>query len=250
MLDFVFFLYGVSPKVNSTIKLVGILSFIIKSFKKRYRFKFDEPIEGKTYKLINQFDKLNQEVVFKKILDEITLILDKSKIDEHLQIETLYLLIVLKELGKEYRLSKEQLVKYLNLKLVKQDDGTDVYELRNSINYFVITVLLFYFKNIKEYTVLKETLKKAIISKIEAIEEDKRTKHSELVLLFFDLISCPYLNEDTYSFKRRILDLFNIKTDKQEFIKFVMKQRYWFTKWDNFNLVKEMNAKSSLEPYS
>ena len=71
-----------------------------------------------------------------------------------------------------------------------------------------------------------------------------------MVLLFFDLISCPYLNEDTYSFKRRILDLFNIKTDKQEFIKFVMKQRYWFTKWDNFNLVKEMNAKSSLEPYS
>ena len=200
--------------------------------------------------MINQFDRLNQEVVFKKILDEIILILDKSKIDEHLQIETLYLLIVLKELGNEYRLSRAQLVKYIDLKMVTNDDGFIEYEFRNNVNYFVITVLLFYFKDIKEYSPLKEGLKKTIIDKIEDIEENKRTKHSELVLLFFDLISCPYLNEEEYRFKRKILDLFNVKTEKEEFIKFVMKQKYWFTKWDNFNLVEEMNAKSSLEPYS
>lgn len=250
MLDFVFFLYGVSPKVNSTIKLVSILSFIIKSFRKRYRFQFEEPVDGKTYLLKNQFDKLNQEVVFKKILDEIILILDKSKIDEHLQIETLYLLIVLKELGKEYRLTSEQLVKYLNLKTIKNEDDSKSYEFKNNINYFVITVLLFYFKGIKQYSLLKEAVKKGIINKIEGVEENKRTKHSELVLLFFDLISCPYLNEDEFKFKRQILELFDIKTDKEEFIKFVIKQKYWFTKWDNFNLVEEMNAKSSLEPYS
>tara|TARA_R110000868_G_scaffold45485_4_gene151036 strand:+ start:2658 stop:4889 length:2232 start_codon:yes stop_codon:yes gene_type:complete len=250
MLDFVFFLYGVSPKVNSTIKLVSILSFIIKSFRKRYRFQFDEPVDGKTYALKNQFDKLNQEVVFKKILDEIILILDKSKIDEHLQIETLYLLIVLKELGKEYRLTTEQLVKYLNLKAIKTDAGSENYKFKNNINYFVITVLLFYFKDIKQYSLLKDAVKDGIIKKIEGIEENKRTKHSELVLLFFDLISCPYLNEEEFKFKRKILELFDVKTEKEEFIKFVIKQRYWFTKWDNFNLVEEMNAKSSLEPYS
>ncbi|OIQ26991.1 MAG: hypothetical protein BM564_13505, partial [Bacteroidetes bacterium MedPE-SWsnd-G2] len=250
MLDFVFFLYGVSPKVNSTIKLVNILSFIIKSFRKRYKFQFDEPKDGKTYALKNQFNKLNQEVVFKKILDEVILILDKSKIDEHLQIETLYLLIVLKELGKEYRLTRNQLVKYLNLNIIKKDDDSLDYEFKNEINYFVITVLLFYFKDIKQYSLLKEAVKKAIIIKITGIEENKRTKHSELVLLFFDLISCPYLNEQDFKFKRQVLTLFGVKTEKLEFIKFVVKQKYWFTKWDNFNLLEEMNAKSSLEPYS
>jgi hypothetical protein len=68
--------------------------------------------------------------------------------------------------------------------------------------------------------------------------------------LFFDLISCPYLNEDGFKFKRQVLTLFGVKTEKLEFIEFVVKQKYWFTKWNNFNLLEEMNAKSSLEPYS
>jgi hypothetical protein len=33
-------------------------------------------------------------------------------------------------------------------------------------------------------------------------------------------------------------------------IHFKKTQKYWFTKWDNFNFAKELRAKRSLEPYS
>jgi len=255
ILDFVFFLYGVSPKVNSTIKLVKILSIIIKTFKKKYKFNYENEEGVKKYKLINQFDKINQEKIFKKILDEIILVLDKSKLNEHLQIETLYLLIVLKELGKDYRLTNEQLVKYLNLNEIMKTNNSSFtpkrYEFKNDINYFVITVLLFYFKDIVKYSGFKVMVKNAIRNKIKNIEKSKRTKHSELVLLFFDLVSCPYLKEDENKFKKELLTLYGVpNSEKDDFINFVEKQKYWFTKWNDFNLVEELNSKSSLEPYS
>ena len=254
LLDFTFFLYGVSPKVNSTIKLVNILSFVIKTFKKKYRFQHEEPKEGRNYLLINQFEKLNQENVFKKILDEITLVLEKNKVSEHLQIETLYLVIVLKELGKDYRLTCPQLVKYLNLEELKDIEEKSYdpkrYEFKNEINYFVITVLLFYFKNINQYAGLKVVVKNAVKKKIKTIQKKDLTKYSELVLLLFDLVACPYLNDDDKKFKKHLLTWFNVPSlEHNDFIKFVEKQKYWFIKWDNFNLVEELNSKSSLEPY-
>ncbi|WP_191859554.1 antiviral reverse transcriptase Drt3b [Hanstruepera ponticola] len=255
ILDFVFFLYGVSPKVNSTIKLVNILSIVNKTFKKRYRFNYEDSKGKIKYNLLNQFDKINQEKIFKKVLDEIILVLDKSKLNENLQIETLYLLIVLKELGKDYRLTTVQLVKYLNLDEIMTSENLSYspkrYKFKNDINYFVITVLLFYFKDIVIYKGLKVMVKNAIRSKIKNIKKTERSKYSELVLLFFDLVSCPYLKEDDNKFKKEILTLFGIpSSEKDEFIKFVEKQKYWFTKWNNFNLVEELNSKSSLEPYS
>ncbi len=254
ILDFTFFLYGVSPKVNSTIKLVNILSKIITTFKKKYRFHFEEPRDGKKYLLVHQFDKLNQETVFKKILDEIILVLDKNKVAEHVQIETLYLLIVLRELGKDYRLTCAQLIKYLNLKELRDSEQNSYdpkkYEFKNGINYFVITVLLFYFKNINQYKGLKIVIKNAVLAKVKSIEKRNRTKYAELVLLLFDLIACPYLNDDEKKFKKQLLTCFKVdRTEQNDFIKFVEKQRYWYIKWDNFDLVKELNSKSSLEPY-
>ncbi|MFS4467529.1 antiviral reverse transcriptase Drt3b [Maribacter sp. 2210JD10-5] len=252
MLDFVFFLYGVSPRVNSTIKLVAILSLIIKSFKKRLKLN---DAHGKKYALYNQFQQINQEIIFKKISDEIILTLERNKLKEHVQIETLYLLVVLKELGKNYRLPEEQLVKYLNLLELKNADDTSYkpkrYKFDNEINYFVIIVLLFYFKDIKRYKGLKVVLKNAIRKKIGRTKKSFRSKNSELVLLLFDLLACPYLNENNNKFKKELLTCFGVlKPEHESFITFINRQKYWFTKWDNFNLVEELNAKSSLEPYS
>lgn len=85
LLDFVFFLYTVYPKVNSTIKLTVILTSIINYYKGFYRFK-----TTKEYR----FQRINKDRVFKKIQDEIRLVLEKNKFLEHAQVETLYLLIM------------------------------------------------------------------------------------------------------------------------------------------------------------
>jgi len=118
LLDFTFFLYCVSPRVNTTIKLSLILSKLIKFGKLKGNFNYD-----------------NRHVMFKKIYDDIFLVLKKNKISKYTELETLYLLIVLKELGKEYRLNDNILYNYFNIdQKVKSRDY--------SLNYFSITVLL------------------------------------------------------------------------------------------------------------
>ena len=52
--------------------------------------------------------KLNNNIL-KKISDEIYLILQKNKTKKETQIETLYLLIALSQLGREYRLNSKVL---------------------------------------------------------------------------------------------------------------------------------------------
>ena len=106
-IDFVFFLYSVSPRVNSSIKLAKILSSIIKYYKGYYKIKTQK-------ERFPRIKESNKDLVFKKISDEISLILERHEMDTHTQIEVLYLLIVLQDLGKKYRLNENQLVKYFN----------------------------------------------------------------------------------------------------------------------------------------
>lgn len=221
LLDLTFFIYTVEPRVNSTIKLCAITAKIIQ-FAKLY--------------LNNDY----QDRVFKKVYDEIFLVLKKDRMKEHIQIETLYLLISLKELGREYRLDEEVLAYYMGIDLKNKKCSFP-------LHYFSITVILFYIGKKVRYKSLRKTLEKYIIHKIENVALENRTQSAELVMLFFDLLSCPYLDRN---FKNKLFPLFGISSSdgrlKSKLIKY---QKYWFTKWDNFNFGKELEAKKSQEVY-
>ncbi|HXP49364.1 MAG TPA: antiviral reverse transcriptase Drt3b, partial [Bacteroidia bacterium] len=90
LLDFVFFLYSVSPRVNTTIKLCRVLR-----------------LATTTLNLKNNFSLDFKHLVFKKIYDNILFILHKNKSIKHTQVETLYLLIALGELGNKYWLTED-----------------------------------------------------------------------------------------------------------------------------------------------
>ena len=81
LLDFVFFLYAVSPRVNTTIKLCRILRLYTTTLNLKDKFNID-------------FKHLD----FKKIYDNVFFTLNKNKTIEHTQVETLYLLIALEKL--------------------------------------------------------------------------------------------------------------------------------------------------------
>jgi hypothetical protein len=236
LLDFTFFIYSVTPRVNSTIKLVKILIFIINKLK-RAKYKFGN----------------NKDLVFKKIQDEVVLVMEQNSLKEFTQLETLYLLIVLRELGKAYYLKSSQLEKYFHLNENRKNKSNKKSELPK-LNYFSINVLLSYVKNIKQYDAIREKVKKCIVRKISEVEEDKRTKDTECVMLLFDLLSCPFLvesNEIKYDYKKELLTLFSIPEEEQvALLKYISKQGSWFTKWRNFDLEKEINAKISQEVYS
>lgn len=246
ILDFTFFLYTVSPRVNSTIKLSTILSAVLLYYKGKYKFKTGNPLNPKEYIYFSRFDEQNsnRELILKKISDEINLILLNNKSEKHIQIETLYLFIILRELGKNYKLTQNDLIEYFKL---KRNETSNNLEFDYEPNYFVITVLLFYIRNIHGYEEVKKAIKAAIINKIKNVDEDKRKKSAELVLLFFDIIVCPFVDN---KFKRDIMDLFNIPVLLHfDILNFKKEKKYWFTKWDNFNLSKELTAKKSLEVY-
>jgi hypothetical protein len=221
LLDFTLFLYCVSPRVNTTIKLSLILSKLIKFIKLKGNFYHD-----------------NRHIIFKKIYDDIFLVLKKNKSSKYTELETLYLLIALKELGKEYRLDNNILCNYFNIdQKVKSRD--------HCLNYFSITVLLFYIGNKKRYRDIKDTLKEHIRCKFEKVQKNNRIKMTELTILLFDLLSCPFLEDD---FKKELLEYYDI-TNVSEVNKIVARKDYWFTKWDNFDFGKELEAKKSLEVY-
>ena len=261
ILDVTFFLYSVSPKVNSTIKVCLIIDRINSFLKK-----------NKTNEYIEPFSSNNKHNIFKKISDEINLVLHKNKSKKETQIETLYLLIALNQLGREYRLNLKVLCSYFNA-TIKKDDSV---QFNNDLNYFSITVILFYIKDIKTYRPLLEELKKVILEKFKAGKIYGWKDNTELVLLFFDVLTCPYLNnevrehfktkvkdartrgsrslkayikelkDEKYKYKKELLSLVDI-TDNQ--ITLIEQEQFWFTKWTEFDFGLELQAKRSQEVY-
>jgi len=222
ILDFVFFLYLVSPKVNTTIKLCRILRVIIDFFKSN-RFP------NKDYK----------HLIYKNIYDNIYMTMSKNKVIDHTQVETLYLLIALSELGSDYKLDADILRQYFCID--KDFNGKLSYA--GDLNYFTITVLLFYIGNKKRYLSLKNFICSHITERFKSTNQNGI--RSELVLLLFDIISCPYLD---ITYKRSILALNGVSnpTLQDQIINY---RKYWFTKWDNFNFGEELDAKHSQEVY-
>lgn len=244
LLDLVFFIYTVNPRVTFTIKLCQILSKILLTYKKKLRFYNGKTaLTGEKYSQpINRFREESKEQIFKKISDEIILVLDKCKIYEYIQIETLYLLIILAELGKNFKLTKEQIMKYFKI-----NESQKKCEFIYPANYFVLTVLLFYIKNTKNYMCIKYAIKNRIVELIKSEKNiNKRNTRAENVLLLFDIIVCPYLGT---MYKREILKLFNIinSNEQNDILHFKSLNKYWFTKWDNFNFDKEIKAKIANE---
>ncbi|MCU4158349.1 hypothetical protein J1N10_20415, partial [Carboxylicivirga sp. A043] len=262
ILDVAFFLYSVSPRVNSTIKICLIVEKIVTFLKKNKKNNYLEP-----------FSFSSKHNLYKKISDEINHILKKNKLQSETPIETLYLLIALSQLGREYRLSLSVLCDFLN---IRKENG--VYKLPDKLNYFTITVILFYIKDIKAYIPIKELIKKQIIYWFEKLEDKYWNKDTESLLLLLDVLACPYLNEKVppyrlnkikeakaqnkkkkninryikqakdikYSFKKNVLDLVHIKTNQ---IQLIEAEKFWFTKWIEFDFGMELQSKRSQDVY-
>lgn len=225
ILDFTFFLYSVSPRVNTTIKLCRILRKLTEflSYKENINIDF-------------------KHLAFKSIFDNIYFTLQKNKSVEHTQVETLYLLIALGELGKEYWLDADVLRQYV---CIDKDQTTDVLSFKGSLNYFAIIVLLFYMRDKKRYSLLRTFLQDHIRMRFNEVSKENIGKCSELVFLLFDILTCPYLD---IAFKQEVLTLHGV-TDPALQTEIIEMRKHWFTKWTDFDFGKELDAKHSQEVY-
>jgi hypothetical protein len=249
MVDFTFFIYAVDPRVNFTIKLCRILSILIAFYTEKIKFFTGNfrNVHLRTGPIYTdatpKFLLENRDRMFKKISDEIRLILEKNRVKKYAQIESLYLLIAVQQLGKDFSLSPILLIKYFGFKRSE----TGVLNFDFIPNYFAITVLLFYIRDAKAYLEITNLIKSCILEKIKNVDGSKGMD-TECTMLLFDILVCPYLEA---KFKREMLLTFGIdnRIEQDHLINFKKRQKYWFTKWDKFNFLDEIEAKIAHEPY-
>ena len=239
ILDSVFFLYANNKRVNTTLKVMQILNVIRVYLDSDYHFEHNNPPI-----VIKRFDENIRGVVFKKIRDEISMILQTTPIDANVQLETLFFLVILRSMNRKYHLSKDEISKYLKI-----DDPNNISCYKDiKFNMLAITILVYYFGNEKQFQELKNNLISWTLQRIEAIPENRRKISAEYVIFALDMAACPYVKP---SIRTKILQKVGVSKREGDFIvKYMKHQRYMFTKWTGVDVTKELNAKISQEVYS
>ena len=229
VLEFVFFVYSVSPKVNTTIRLCRILRFLNAFFRSGHII--EEQVQ----------------LIHKQIYDDICFVLRKNKKAEYIQVESLYLLLALSELGREYWLEERTLRDYLG---VRGANASETAQAASRLNHFAITVSLFYMRHKVRYRRLRDEVVRGALDQIRKRRETCH-KDAEMVFLLFDLISCPYLAEEE---KLEALAGFGVVDPalSKSIIEYGgggAGRQMWFTSWYDFDFGKELDAKRSQEVY-
>lgn len=227
LIDIVFFIFNSNRQINTTLKLQKIINSIIIYGKRHGDFKVDPNV---------RFQTVSKDIILKKIQDEIVLVLSTTDSHRNTLHESLYLLVLAKELGYSYLLAPEVLKSFIKKSELQY-------------NLFACIILLYYYSNHKCYDEQKTLLKDEIIKKYRLVAESERKRNSELTILTADLMTCPFV-DDVY--KNSLLTMIGITEakDQQMIMRFAKKQKYIFTRWTMFNLNKELQAKISQEVYS
>lgn len=223
LLEFAFFAYSASPKVNHTIRMCRMIATSVDFLTAR------------------DFSHDLKHLLFKFVHDNVLEMLEKNKMSAHREIESLYLLIVLSRIGREYWLPEGVIAKHF---LINFDQTSGGYSREEFLNYFSITVLLSYIKKKVRYDKLRNFIESQALAKLEFVKVHC-PNDAEALMLFLDLIVCPYVSDATKEAAGTIFGL-----DAAGLAEVQGVNDHWFTAWgDKFELKKELDAKRSREVY-
>lgn len=224
IIEFAFFAYSASPKVNHTIRLCRMIATSVE-FLHAQRLPYEL-----------------KHLLFKYVHDNVMQQLEKNTMSVHREVESLYLLISLSQIGREYWLPVSVLLRHF---LIKEEDGTGGYvRPAGFMSHFSITILLSYIKDKVRYTKLKAFVEAHIIEKLEYMKAHC-PDDAETLIMLLDLVVCPYISTDT---KDDIGQIFGL--DAAGLSSVQSSNDHWFTAWgDKFDLGKELDAKRSREVY-
>jgi hypothetical protein len=202
LFDILFYAYSLNINSNTTFKLAQIIVLACKYLEKQ---KADL-----------------KHTIYSKISKEADFVLTnfhrKSKTSET-NIEILNLILALKKLDDSYGLSVKKLKEILGI------DNADGFK---RLNYFHIITLLYYIENKAVYADLKKEIENNI--EIRFLEDEDPFSKSELTLLFFDYINCPFVDDRS---KRKIMQSSGYATSNlADKIKEITDQEIWFMNWN------------------
>lgn len=202
LFDILFYAYSLNINSNTTFKLAQIIVLACKYLEKQ---KADL-----------------KHTIYSKISKEADFVLTnfhrKSKTSET-NIEILNLILALKKLDDSYGLSIKKLKEILGI------DKSDGFK---RLNYFHIITLLYYIENKAVYADLKKEIENNV--EIRFLEDEDPFSKSELTMLFFDYINCPFVDERS---KRKIMQSSGYATSNlADKIKEITDQEIWFMNWN------------------
>lgn len=224
LMEFVFFSYSASPKVNHTVRLCRMVTTAV-DFLNAQRM----PHELK-------------HLIFKYVHDNVMQELEKNTMSVHREVESLYLLISLSRIGREYWLPVSVLLHHF---LIEVDEQTgDYIRPIGFMNHFSITILLSYMKDKVRYGKLKSFVEAQVLAKLGYMKSHC-PNDAELLITLLDLIVCPYITAAT---KDTIGQIFGL--DAAGLMSVQSSNDQWFTAWgEQFDLGMELDAKRSREVY-
>lgn len=239
ILDAVFFLYANSKRINTTLKVMQILNIILIYLDNNYSLRV-----GKNKSIVHRFTEYTREIVFKKIRDEISVVLQTAPMDDNVQLETLYFLIILRSMNSKYHLSLLEIERYLRIRY--NNDRT--IKTFPKLNMLAVTILVYYFGNAKQFIDLKNLIVDHALKKINEIPANRRYISAEYIIFALDMAACPYI----YPSKRiKFLQAVGVsRAEGKQIVNYMKEQKYMFTKWTSIDITKELNAKISQEVYS
>ena len=221
ILEFTFFVYAACPRVNLSIRLTRLISVIVRALRRL------------------QLSHELKHLVFKYINDNVVHQLRKNEITQFKEVESLYLLNAIGMLGREYWLDEISLCKHLGIKV---DTAGELYK-STSLSVLTITVVLGYVRNRTRYAKLRTFISDQIERKISA-RVGYITKETEILVLFLDTVTCPYIAD---AVKDRLAGHFGLSAT--QFSKLKAVSNNWFTTWEGLNLAKELDAKRYRDVY-
>jgi hypothetical protein len=223
IMEFAFFAYSASPKVNHTIRICRMIATSVDFLH----------AQGLPYE--------QKHLLFKYVHDNVMQQLEKNTMTAHREVESLYLLISLSQIGREYWMPVSVLLRHF---LIEENGTGDYIRPTGFMNHFAITILLSYIKDKVRYAKLKSFIEAQIIAKLEHMKAHC-PNDAETLIMLLDLVVCPYISAAT---KDAIGQIFGL--DAAGLASVQSANDHWFTAWgDKFDLGKELDAKRSREVY-
>jgi len=142
-------------------------------------------------------------------------------------------------MGGHYLLTEKRMKNLFDL-------NTD--EKYDELNYFQIITLLYYIENNNTYSEIKQNVERTILERYKN-DEDMFAK-SELMLMLFDVICCPFVSDRT---KRNLITLTSLCTRGESIaskITEITNKKRWFVDWDtNIDLERILKKKEWSSSY-
>ena len=214
-----FYIYGTSPRVNPAVKLSRILTHII---------EFAEHA-GLT--------REQRSLIYDCALDGVVGQLRKTRREEPLQVEALFLLACVSRLPQSYLLGEEDLKRAFGIKDLA--NGKLVFE--NEVGHFALAGLLNYVRNRDRYAAFKDLAQRAWVNRVKQLDPQS----TERTFLLLDGIACPYLTSDA---KHQLMLAGGI-TNAADRRLLAKARREWFVNWASLDLGRELDLKRNQEVY-